>query len=324
MIQLHTNLGERLAKALTPVFGQVPSFTTDSPAVAEWLQSVGCNAFEFGEAKDISPEQRENVVSIAINNATIPPYEEWDALFGNSRVLMLPLLSFDSSMEAMVYTMELLAQSKFEAAAQLNERWLRLLLERRDPLILRGKGCDLVCEVEEDVYVMRPKTQAMLTPGEWESLGAYFEVGMVPQPEDFRPAFAVNGTLSVPGVAVAHHRQMHDNLLPLATRAWELFQDLHRQGQFPLQISIENSRVKHIFAGEKDLADELDYLSNKRRELVLTEMAFSTNEGMVPENIDWTKNAQLNEGAVGIHVGIGDGLTGAHIDLICPGVELQG
>lgn len=53
---------------------------------------------------------------------------------------------------------------------------------------------------------MGPKTRAALSPGEWESIGSFFEVGMIPQPDDIRPAFIVNGTLSVPGVAVAHHR----------------------------------------------------------------------------------------------------------------------
>ena len=56
---------------------------------------------------------------------------------------------------------------------------------------------------------------------------------------------------------------------------------------------------------------------------MLMEMAFSTNHGVIPENLDWTKNAQINEGALGIHVGLGDGLTGAHIDFICPNVQLQ-
>ena len=51
-------------------------------------------------------------------------------------------------------------------------------------------------------------------------------------------------------------------------------------------------------------------------------MAFSTNAGIRPEFIDWTKNSQLNEGAIGIHVAVGEGLRGAHIDFICPEVDI--
>lgn len=115
---------------------------------------------------------------------------------------------------------------------------------------------------------------------------------------------------------------MHDDLLPLATHAWELFQEYRQQGRFPLSLKIENSRVVEVLAGDKDIKEQLTHLTNPKRKLVLTEMAFSTNAEINPQNIDWTKNSQLNEGALGIHVGIGDGLTGAHIDLICPGVEL--
>jgi hypothetical protein len=169
---------------------------------------------------------------------------------------------------------------------------------------------------------MRPKTEVNLSPGEWESIGSYFEVGMVPDSEDFRPGFIVNGTLSVPGVAMAHHRQMHKSLQPLHSEAWELLENIRQQGLFPLKVKIVDSHVESILAGDIDLTEELERLTNKRRELVLTEMAFSTNPGIIQEEIDWTKNSQLNEGVLGIHVGIGEGLTGVHIDLICPGVEI--
>jgi hypothetical protein len=60
-----------------------------------------------------------------------------------------------------------------------------------------------------------------------------------------------------------------------------LFEELHSQGAFPLQLCLENSRVTHIFAGEKDIAKELEHLTNKKHERVLTEMAFSTNQGVL-------------------------------------------
>jgi hypothetical protein len=50
------------------------------------------------------------------------------------------------------------------------------------------------------------------------------------------------------------------------------------------------------------LPDELEYLSTRRNELTLTEMAFSTNAEIRLELIDWTKNSQLNEGVIGIQV----------------------
>src|SRR5260370_23728664 len=165
MRQLHSDLRERLAETLTPVFGQIPSFISDSLAIVEWLKSIDCPAFEFREASNISSKYTKNVLVIAANTTTIPPYKEWQTLFRNSRVLIIPLISFDPAMDTAVYTVELLARSTFEAAANANEKWLKLLMGCEKPLIFIGKECDLICEVDEDVYVMRPKTKAQLSPG---------------------------------------------------------------------------------------------------------------------------------------------------------------
>lgn len=56
---------------------------------------------------------------------------------------------------------------------------------------------------------------------------------------------------------------------------------------------------------------------------MLTEMAFGTNTGYDASLVDWRYNSQLNEGPVGIHFAVGEGLTGVHIDFVCPGVTLQ-
>ena len=322
---LQTDLRDRLVTTLTHIFDDnLPLFLCDSPPIVDWIKFLGFNAQVFREDTKISSEyHQENILAIGTDDAALPSSQKWEELFRNSRVLMIPLVSFDPSIEAAKYTMELLASSTFETAIQLNQIWLELLLNRVEPMLLQGNGSNIFCAIEDDVNVLRPKTSVQLLPSEWESIGAYFEVGMVSQPDNIQPGFTVNGILSVPGVAVAHHRPMPENLLPMAMQAWKLFQQLHEQNSFPLQLHIENSRVTRIFAGKQDITEELLILTNKRREMILTEMAFSTNHGVIPANIDWRINAQLNEGAIGIHVGLGDGLTGAHIDFICPGVELQ-
>src|SRR5919198_5067993 len=235
MNQNNISLGKKLSKALTPIFGHSPSFISDSNLFVEQLKSMNCLAFEFKEIESFPPKLRKNVVMVAMDNTTIPAYTKLHTLFRNSRVLMIPLLSFDPSIDATLYALELIAQSNFESATERNKIWLERLMEPEKPLLLRGNGCDLTCEIEEGVYVMRPKTEVLLFPGEWDSIGSYFEVGMVPPPDSFRPAFVINGTLSVPGVAIAHHRQMTDSLLILPSQAWSLFENLRKDNGFPLK-----------------------------------------------------------------------------------------
>jgi hypothetical protein len=44
------------------------------------------------------------------------------------------------------------------------------------------------------------------------------------------------------------------------------------------------------------------------------------NKTIVGE-VDYGVNSQINEGIEGIHVAIGDAVTGYHIDLLCPAVQ---
>lgn len=323
MTQVNLRLGEQLAETLEPIFGKRPSFISDSPTFIKWLKDIGCSAFEYKELHRISFEDRENIVLLFTDEERMPPYSELYALFQDSRVLIVPLTAFDPSLDVAIYTIKLLANLQFDSATRLNEKWLKTFLECREPLVFGGKECDLTCKVGDVVYAMSPKTQVQLQPGDWDTVSAYFEVGMVPQPEDFRPGYIVSGTLTVPGVVVAHHRQMNKELQQLPKRAWKLFQNLRNQNCFPLKVRIEDTRVIEVLAANRDISPELTELTNRKIDLMLLEMAVSTNEGVIPTNVDWTKNSQINEGALGIHVGIGDGLTGAHIDFICPGVELK-
>lgn len=320
--QIDAGFGKKLTRTLTPLFGQPPNFISDSKSVIDQLRGAGCLAFTFTQGESMPPKYKKNVVMVATNSNSIPSYSKLHAFFRNSRVLMIPLLSFDPSMEATIYTFELIALSDFGEAVKANERWLTHLLDPGNLLNLRGNNCNLVCEIQEGVYVMRPKTEVALLPGEWDSIGSYFEVGMVPPPDSFRPGFIINGVLSVPGVAVAHHRQMNDGLQNLPELAWSLFKDLQEKNNFPVTLEIQDSRIVKALAGKADILSELSNLTNAERELILTEMAFSTNTSLSSKQINWAMNSQMNEGVVGIHVGIGDGLTGAHIDFICPGVDL--
>jgi hypothetical protein len=250
--------------ALIPIFGQKPVFISDSEEIVNLFRHRDHIAYNFEDVFTSSPEIKEvikeNVVLIGVDNTKIPSYTDLHELFRKSRVLMIPLGSFDSSMEATIYTLNLLAQSDIDFATKLNAKWVNLLLNRKMPMILHGNGSNFTCQLEDNLYVMAPKTEVQLALGEWDTIGSYFEVGMVPTPDDIRPGFVVNGTLTVPGVAVAHHRQMPEELCPLAHQAWQLFQQLRKEGRFPLHIDIRDSRVVQVLAGEKDISSELIYL----------------------------------------------------------------
>ncbi len=313
----------RLEEVFTQVFGSLPLVVSDSKIVLSWFKDAQFKVSTFADLHSLGHKELKNVVIFGMDKKDLPPsYTAWRRAFKSSRVLIFPLLAFDASMDAALYAIDLFSRSNLITATRHNQEWLKRLVSSKKPFIFRGNGCNLECEIKDGVTVMGPKTEPRILPGEWEGIGAFFEVGMVLDPEGFQSAYILNGELSIPGVAVAHHRQASDDVGIQASHAWEFLSDLHRQGKFPLKMTIHDSVVTNISTGDLDIASNLLDLTNPNYGLLLTEMAISTNHDLPNEVIDWTINSQMNEGLPGIHVGLGDGLTGAHIDFICPGVHL--
>lgn len=316
-------LGPALLKALDPVFEGQPLFVSDSREIVAWLLEEGCSATEFSDVDDIPAEELARVAILPTDSSRLPQYERWHELFGESRLLFVPVGSFDPSLSATKYTLQMLATTSVTSAVDRNVSTLNELMEVDAPMVVRGDGTDLRIELEDDVTVLRPKVEYELAPGEWESVGSYFEVGLVPTPEDFktgmRPGYIVDGEVEVPGIAVACQWHAGDEIRVMQRQAWALLDRVRQDGGFPLRLTIENSRVVSVLAGGKDIKSELAPLTNPSLGSVLTEMAFSTNAALDPDVIDWSHNSQMNEGALGIHVALGDGVTGAHIDFMCPG-----
>jgi hypothetical protein len=321
----HT-LAERLNGVLAPLFSAAPLFVSDSSALVEWLGENGCES-AIDEYHGMAARSRSgdlaNVVAMFTGRKSLPGNKEWNEVFHASRALLLPLLSFDPSLKASKYTISRMSESSFSTAVQMNKDWLTLLGSKQEIMVFGGNGTDFTCGIDDEANPIAPKIDVDLEPGEWVSIGSYLETAMVSQPDDISPSFDVNGTFSVPGIAMAYHRQLPDSLLPLIEETWSFFHALRVANCFPLQIEVRESRIIRAMAGSKDVTDSLLQYSNPKWELRLTEMAFGTNIGCDSAKIDWSFNSQLNEGPIGVHFAIGEGLTGAHIDFICPDVHLM-
>ncbi|GIW33347.1 hypothetical protein [Meiothermus sp.] len=321
-----SDLKYRLELSLAPVFGKSkPLFVTDYLDLVNWFTAQGIASSLLKEISNLSKKLHKNVILLP-TTADGFSFFQLERYFKGSRVLIIPLVAFDPSLEAAIYTVELLASSDFTKATKENEKWISLL-KKGDVQRIEFKGAygELEIVLKERLDLMLPRVQAGLLPGEWEAVGMFFEIAMIPDNEDlFHPGYIVNGEAIVPGVAVAHHRIMPAQLTSLPIRAWQLLGGLVKQRRVPLRVTIENSQLKEVRSVDgADFADEIRELSNPRLELMLVEMAISHNPGLEASNLNWSVNSVLNEGARGIHFAVGDGVTGAHIDFICPGMEAR-
>jgi hypothetical protein len=147
---------------------------------------------------------------------------------------------------------------------------------------------------------------------------------MVPDGEDvFHPGFVINGTFCAAGCAIAKHYYMPYDILWKHSQAWELFGSVSCNGESSIEITVKNSKIVSVMLEGKEVVEKVRELSNQNLDCMLVEVAFSTNSGVTPDTIDWAYNSVLNESSIGVHIAVGDGATGAHIDFIAPGVRIQ-
>ncbi|WZH51944.1 MAG: hypothetical protein PIR53_18245 [Nocardioides alkalitolerans] len=311
---------ERLAASLLPVFeGEEPLLLTDSRALLRMLHERGVGALHFEHLSGLSPDERRNVVAIPTTPLDVSNHDVWREYFAESRVLIVAGVAFDPAPEAVLYTLEKMARSSFVDAAERNNVLLEAVAGS-STMVVSSADAELRCELDE-ITMLRPKIEPELAPGEWESVGAYFEVGLVSVPDEFmtgiKPGFDVNGEFVADGVSVAVHRHVGDDVRAMQTAAWELLRSLARAGEFPLRLTVEHSVLRKVLtASGRDMAPELLVHTNAGLGGMLTELAFSSNAAMKPDEVDWSVNSQLNEGAIGVHIAVGEGLTGAHVDFI--------
>lgn len=175
-----------------------------------------------------------------------------------------------------------------------------------------------------ELTIMRPKTEVRLASGEWQAIGSHFEVGMILQPDVYRTGYEADGELVIPGACVARRRGMPNTVQPKWRQAVEIFRDLRAEAAFPLRMVVQHSFVEHIYTSSgRDIIREVADVTNDPN-VILSELAIGTNGQLEAASLDWSKNCQMNEGCLGIHAGVGNGLSGVHIDFVCPGVEITG
>ncbi|MHC8352076.1 hypothetical protein ACYZT7_22905 [Pseudomonas sp. RT4P38] len=84
-------------------------------------------------------------------------------------------------------------------------------------------------------------------------------------------------------------------------------------------LSVEDNIITSLKVKNEEHIKLLD-LAASSRGLKLTEFAIGVNEAIAP-SIDYKINSQMNEGICGVHLAIGDGSSGYHIDFLSPAVS---
>jgi hypothetical protein len=236
--------------------------------------------------------------------------------FERMKVLIIPLGSFDPALEASLYTLKLAVNSDYGAACEMNQYWAKKMANALGQLVFDGKdtggtsfSCTFGSEIEANAW-MRPA----LDPGDWVSVASYCEFSLAaPSSPDRSSQFTINGTAVASGVLVAQDARSDGEGAERIRQAKELRAELVARG--PVVLRLEDGVVTSVVAGGEDFTKAVREATNPDYELRALELGLGANLKLLPQ-VDWTYNSQMNEGAGAVHIGLGEGITGAHIDFV--------
>lgn len=234
----------------------------------------------------------------------------------NKKSIFCAAQVFDPSIESALYSLQLLLESDFEQALK-TQRSVLNMLNSHENFILDGNETNarvkifphaqpygLIAEDIENEFV--------------QSVAEFFEVHYAHMNPLEPCPFSVSGTFKVSGLLIVLRKT--NPLLPegLSNSLKWLSDLLSRNGAF---LSVKDNSITSLKINNQDHIKLLDLAAGPRG-LKLTEFAIGVNDS-IEQSIDYSINSQLNEGIRGVHLAIGDGSSGYHIDFLSPATNVK-
>jgi len=244
--------------------------------------------------------------------------------FGRHRVLVVPIASFDDSPASAQYTLAMTLRTDWIQAADTASDWIDMLREGAGCLVFgspdplpadapEAAGMRLVCSLGPALTV-DAWPHAAIGNGDWVSIGSCCELSMTRQPGHAgENTYSMDGVAHAAGVLAACDARCTAAGRERFEQARELRAELTRLGA--IRLTMSDNVLTAVTAGGRDFTAQLLSATNPDHGLQALELGIGTNLGVLPE-IDWQMNSQLNEGAGVMHIGFGDGITGAHMDFV--------
>lgn len=300
---------------LLPVFdGREPVFVGDTPEARAALIERGVEAVTIDEVVAAPPH---GLALVSTDIATLRSRtKSLRAELPGVRALVLPLASFDPA--SLGYSLDVAAASDFAAAAARNKAWRDVFLRSPSPLTFvhpDHPGTELRCTLLGDLKVTA-QTEVALTPGRWASFASWFEVEM--EVFDTRARyFSLDGVLPVRGLITAKSPKAAE---PVVAQHADMVELIHEVSGQPGELVAVGNRIESLVLGGRDVTKEVVAASGDAYDRNFLEFSLGTNRPAV--ELDWSVNSPMNEGIDGVHVAVGDGVLGAHVDVVAPGVRM--
>ena len=223
---------------------------------------------------------------------------------------------FEASVQSARYGLDLILKSDFLCALQ-KQRTVLEKLDKHRHFNLHGDCSEASVMISEHTtpYAM---IEEDITKNFIHSVAEFFEVHYAHMNASVPCPFQVNGYLSVSGILTVLRKPPTSTDIALKIALEKL---THNVAQHTALLTVGNNILTSFRINDTEHKELLNCAAGVRG-LKLTEFAVGVNKAIAPF-IDYRINAQMNEGISGVHVALGDGSSGYHIDFLSPGVAFR-
>ncbi|MNK86532.1 hypothetical protein D3C87_1064470 [compost metagenome] len=294
------------------LFGtEEPSIIADSEVFLQECSKLG---FKTANISDIAALPKNSIVFSFTNDAAKRVFEIAKNT-GNKKSVFCAVQVFDPTLDSALYSLDLLLRSDFERALIAQRRVLNML-NSHDSFALTGNDADA------QVTIFSHAQPYALIAEDIEidfiqSVAEFFEVHYAHMNSQNPSPFCFHGTLKIAGILTVL-RKPNSKLPDGLKNSLKWLSDLISEKGAVL--SVKNNTVTSLKINDDEHVKLLD-LAAGRRGLKLTEFAIGVND-RIATSINYKTNSQLNEGISGVHLAIGDGSSGYHIDFLSPSVNV--
>lgn len=222
---------------------------------------------------------------------------------------------FDPSIASAIYSLKLLLSSDFGQALKTQRAILNMLNTYRS-FQLSGSDADAVVTINKHAspYAL---IEEDVTHNFIQSVAEFFEVHYAHMKPQEPCPFIFNGRLKISGILTVLRRTNPALSEGLKASLHILTQRIADEEAL---LTVENNTIISFKTKNAEHINLLELAAGPRG-LKLTEFAIGVNESIAP-TISYQVNSQMNEGISGVHLAIGDGSSGYHIDFLSPGVNV--
>jgi hypothetical protein len=308
------SMAEKPLRRLTDIpFGnREPVIAGDSPFIEHWAAAHG---YAYSSITSAETPAIADLFIVCTERDMYRRVNHWREVFAGSRVLWVPFAAFDGGDEAVSYGLAQLTHPDLSDVLLEQASLAGMLDEYRNLKVSHTSGNIAYIQIPESASIIRDAPQGELKLGDFISVISYFETGT----EYGLESEPVNAAGSMAVQCLLYARAPSGRSTPAELAQAKTLAQVADATE--CHIDLDDGRITSFRIQDAEALTVLEALAGKRLGLKLTEFSVGLNDRL--QNPRWELNSPVNEGAAGVHIGIGDGYSGLHFDFVCPGAVIS-